>query len=256
MDSAGLADPVFARDGARWQPHPEAGGPFGGLHGGAVSGLIVAEMERQAREEGLGAMLSASIVLLRPAPMALLETRTELLRKGGRTGAIETVLLADGRLIAKGTASCVNPQPVENTPAEPPLSCDPASLPPWPVKPRFGQRTLFDALDLRVDAKGVTWGRLRRPLVPFDCSFAPVFAIADNAPPFSLRDPRQALRGYTFPNIDIAVHVSRPVAGGWIGVEARSDWRPDGMGLTDSVLYDERGRLGHACQTIVLVPQA
>jgi hypothetical protein len=256
MDSAGFADPVFAREGGRWRPHPEAGGPFGGLHGGAVSGLIVAEMERRAREEGIGVMLSASVLLLRPAPMAPLETRIELLRKGGRTGALETVLLAEGRLIAKGTASCVAPLPVENTPAEPPLSRDPASLPPWPLKPRFGHRTLFDALDLRVDPCGAKWGRLLRPLVPFDSSFAAIFAVADNAQPFSLGDFRHALSGYAFPNIDIAVHASRPVAGGWIGVKARSDWRPEGMGLTDSELYDAQGRLGHACQTIVLVPQA
>ncbi len=255
MDSAGFADPIFARVGAQWRPHREAAGPFGGLHGGAVSGLIVAEMEQQAREDGLGLMLSASVLLLRPAPMASLEARTELLRRGGRTAALETVLLADGRLIAKGTASCVSPQAVEDAPAEPPLPVDPASLPAWPLKPRFPQRTLFDALDLRVDPQGAKWGRLLRPLVPFEYSFASIFAVADNAQPFSLRDPRHALSGYTFPNIDIAVHVSRPVAGGWIGVKARSDWRPEGMGLTDSELYDEHGRLGHACQTVVLVPQ-
>lgn len=256
MDGVGLADPLFAREGAQWRPHPEAGGPFGGLHGGAVSGLIVAELEQQAREHGLGFMLSASVLLLRPAPMALLETRSELLRKGGRTGALETALLADGRLIAKGTASCVGAHAVEGAPAEPPLPCDPASLPPSPLQPRFPQRTLFDALDLRVDPQGATWGRLLRPLVPFECAFATIFAIADNAPPFSLGDPRRALSGYAFPNIDIAIHASRPVAGGWIGVRARSDWRPEGMGLTDSELYDAQGRLGHACQTIVLVPQA
>ncbi|MGO8916003.1 MAG: acyl-CoA thioesterase domain-containing protein [Stellaceae bacterium] len=256
MDGASLADPVFARDGAQWRPHPEAAGPFGGLHGGAVSGLIVAEMERAAREQGLGFMLSASVLLLRPAPMAPLETRTELLRKGGRTGALETVLLAEGKLIAKGTASCVAPLPVAGVPAAAPLPCDAASLPPWPLKPRFRHRTLFDALDLRVDPQGTKWGRLLRPLVLYEAAFAAIFAVADNGQPFSLRDPRDALSDYTFPNIDIAVHASRPIAGGWIGVTARSDWRPEGMGLTDSELHDEQGRLGHACQTVVLVPRA
>jgi hypothetical protein len=256
MDGASLADPVFAFDGARWRPHAEAAGPFGGLHGGAVSGLIVAEMERAAREQGLGSMLSASVLLLRPAPMAALETRSELLRKGGLTGALETVLLADGKLIAKGTACCVAPLPVPGAPAAAALPCDAASLPPWPLKPRFRHRTLFDALDLREDPQGVKWGRLLRPLVPFEAPFAAIFAVADNGQPFSLSDPRTALTDYTFPNIDIAVHTSRPAASGWIGVAARSDWRPDGMGLTDSELHDEQGRLGHACQTVVLVPRA
>lgn len=256
MDGIDLAEPLFARDGGRWQPHPEASGPFRGLHGGAVSGLIVAEMERYAREHALGFMLSASVMLLRPAPAEPLETHTELLRKGGRSSALETTLTAQGRLIAKGTASCVAPQSVAGTPAEPPLPVDAGSLPPWPLKPRFAHRTLFDALDLRVDAEGAKWGRLLRPLMPYAAGFAAVFAVADNGQPFSLEEPRDALSRYTFPNIDIAVHAARPAVGAWIGVKARSDWRPEGMGLTESELYDAQGRFGRACQTVVLMPHA
>lgn len=256
MDGNRLAEPIFAGDGERWQPHPEANGPFRGLHGGAVSGLIVAVMESRAREHGLGIMLSASVLLLRPTPAAALETRTELLRQGGRTGALETVLIADGKLVAKGTACCVAPQPVADTPAEPPQRSDPAALPPWPFKPRFQHHTFFDALDLRVDPRGGKWGRLLRPLVPFETALAEVFAVADNGQPFSLTAPHEMLSRFTFPNIDIAIHVARPAAGGWIGVKARSDWRPEGMGLTESELWDTEGRFGRACQTVVLMPHS
>jgi hypothetical protein len=255
MDSVGLAlEPLFASDGERWLPRAETGGPFGGLHGGAVSGLIVGEMERAARAHGLGAMLSASVMLLRPAPMAPLTTRTTLLRKGARTGALETELLADGKLIAKATASCVAPLPVADTPAAAPRPSDPAALPAWPIKPRFAHATLFDALDIRVAADGVKWGRLTRPLLAHPTALAQVFAVADNGQPFSLFDHRRQLPRYGFPNIDITVHVARPPAGEWLGVEARSDWRPEGMGLTESALFDAQGILGRACQTIVLMP--
>ncbi len=256
MDGIDLADPVFARDGDCWQPHPEASGPFRGLHGGAVSGLIVAEMERQAREEGLGFMLSASVVLLRPAPAAPLETRVDILRKGGRSSALEATLVADGRLIAKGTACCVAPHSVAGTSAEKRRPADAAALPAWPLKPRFAHRTLFDALDLRIDPEGTKWGRLLRPLMPYDAAFAAVFAVADNGQPFSLDAPRDVLKHYTFPNVDIAIHTARPPVGDWIGVKARSDWRPEGMGLTESELYDADGRFGRACQTVVLMPHA
>jgi Thioesterase-like superfamily len=254
MAAPDVDDPLFSRDGNGWQPHPEAAGPFRGLHGGAVSGLIVAEMERRAREDGLGLVLSASVLLLRPAPAAAFELRTELLRKGGRSSALETTLMAEGRLIAKGTASCVAPQRATGTPAEPPRPVDAGALPPWPLKPRFAQRTLFDALDLRIDAEGAKWGRLMRPLVPYDAALALAFAVADNGQPFSLTEPGELLQRYTFPNIDIAIHAARPPVGEWIGVKARSDWRPEGMGLTESELYDVQGRFGRACQTVVLVP--
>jgi Thioesterase-like superfamily len=256
MDAALALDaPIFARDGAQWRPDPEAGGPFGGLHGGAVSGLIVAEMEREGRERGLGFLLSVAVVLLRPAPMAPLETRTELLRKGGRAGALETQLSAGGKLIAKGMGSFVAPTAVADTPAAPPLPAAPDTLPPWPLKPRFPHQTLFDALDLRIDAEGRIWGRLMRPLVPFASAMANAFAVADNGQPFSLGGRHDVLRRFTFPNIDIALHLSRPPMGGWIGVKARSDWRPEGMGLTESELRDETGPLGRCCQTIVLMPR-
>jgi hypothetical protein len=110
-------EPIFTRDAQCWHPHAEAAGVHSGLHGGAISGLVVADMEREAREQGLGLPLSASVLLIRPGPLAPLETHTEVLRKGGRVGVLETTLLADGQVIAKGTASFVVPRPVEGTPA-------------------------------------------------------------------------------------------------------------------------------------------
>ena len=255
MEGIVRADPLFAREGGRWLPHPEATGPFRGLHGGAVSGLIIAEMERYAREQDLGIMLSASVMFLRPAPAAALETRTELLRKGGRSSALETTLVADDRLIAKGTASCVAPRSVSGMPAEPARPVDAAALPPWPLKPRFAHRTLFDALDVRIDGEGTKWARLLRPMVPYESEFAAAFAVADNGQPFSLEDPYALLARHTFPNVDLTLHAARPPVGDWIGVKARSDWRPEGMGLTESELYDVEGRFGRACQTVVVMPR-
>jgi hypothetical protein len=248
--------PIFRREGEHWLPQAEAGGPFGGLHGGAVSGLIIAEMERAAAAAGLGVLLSASVLFLRPAPMAPLETRTRVLRQGDRVGALETELRASDKLIAKAHASFVAPIEADSVPAEPTRRFDPAPLSPWPFQPRFPHPTLFDVLDLRVDGENRIWGRLLRPIVAAPSALAPVFAVADNGQPFSLGDPRDLVARYAFPNIDLAISVSRPPVGPWIGVAARSDWRASGMGLTESALYDEQGRFGRACQSIVLVPRS
>jgi acyl-CoA thioesterase len=159
-------EPIFTRDTRYWHPHPEAAGPRGGLHGGAISGLLVADMEREARELGLGLPLSASVLFIRPGPLAPLETHTEVLRKGGRVGVLEATLLADGQVIAKGTASFVVPRPVERTPAVAPQPYDPADLPHWELPRRPEHKTLFDALDIRDDGHGTKWARLLRRLVP------------------------------------------------------------------------------------------
>jgi acyl-CoA thioesterase len=247
--------PLFIREGEDWLPQAEAGGPFGGLHGGAVSGLIVAEMERAAEAAGMGLLLSASVLFLRPAPMAPLAALTRVLRRGDRVGALETELRDKDKLIAKAHASfaaAIAADRVAEVPARP---FDPAPLPPWPLKPRFPHATLFDVLDLRVDGETVKWGRLLRPIVPFPSRLAHVFAVADNSQPFSLGDPGSIVARYAFPNIDLAIYVSRPPIGPWVGVEARSDWRASGMGLTEAALHDEHGRFGRACQSVVLVPR-
>ena len=248
------AEPIFARHGAEWTPHAEAGGPFGGLHGGAVSGLVVAEMEREAAAQQLGQAMSASVLLIRPAPMATLETRSELLRKGGRVGVIETSLIADGKLIAKGIASFATAVAATATPAMAPRPAEPSRLPPWDWISRFQHKTLFDALDIRDDGNGTCWGRLRRPLAPFATPFADIFTVADCGTAFYLTGHGIKPR-WSFPNLDLAVHVSRAPVGPWIGVRAQSDWRSDGRGLTQSVLFDEAGQLGSAAQSVALIPQ-
>jgi hypothetical protein len=254
--STTLEETVFAREGQFWRPREEAAGPFGGLHGGAVSGLLVAEMEWEAREQGFGVPLSANVALIRAAPMADLEVRTEVLRKGARVGVIEAAMLADDKIIAKGIASFVTAAPVEGAPAQALQPFDPSDLPPWRSRPRFKHKTLFDTHDIRDDGRGTKWTRLTRSLVPFAAPFASVVSVADNGTPFSLHTlglfPPPY---YNFPNINITVHVARAPVAGWIGVEAKSDWR-DGRGLTEAMLYDEAGVLGRGCQTVVLVPRS
>jgi uncharacterized protein (TIGR00369 family) len=229
-----VIDPIFARDGERWQPRAEAGGPFGGLHGGAVSGLLVAEMERAAHTAQMGVMLSVSVLFLRPAPMAPLEVESRVLRQGDRVGVIETELRAQDKLIAKAHGSFVAAIEADAVPEAPARLFDPTPLPPWPLKPRFPQPTLFDALDLRVDGNGIKWGRLLRPIMAFPSTLAHVCAVADNGQPFSLCDPGTVVGRYAFPNIDLAIYVARPPVGPWVGVDAlrlaEERHGPDGIG--------------------------
>jgi len=75
---------VFTPESGKWQPAPQSMGPFGGMHGGAVSGLLTGELETLAGKAGHGAAISAAVYLLRPAPPTLGETRPIAGREGGR----------------------------------------------------------------------------------------------------------------------------------------------------------------------------
>ena len=57
-------------------------------------------------------------------------------------------------------------------------------------------------------------------------------------------------REYLFINTELTVHLLRPPDGEWVGVDAVT--RVDGVGLAETELWDERGRLGRGAQTLLV----
>ena len=57
-------------------------------------------------------------------------------------------------------------------------------------------------------------------------------------------------RRHLFINTDLSVHLIRPASGEWVCLEATTF--VDGLGLADTVLWDERGRLGRCAQTLLI----
>jgi hypothetical protein len=64
--------PIFdaGSEPGTWHPSPLAAGPFAGLQGGAIAGLLIGEVEALAPSRGWGTAVSASIWFLRPVPAA------------------------------------------------------------------------------------------------------------------------------------------------------------------------------------------
>ena len=52
------------------------------------------------------------------------------------------------------------------------------------------------------------------------------------------------LERYIFINVDLTVHLHRLPQGEWVGLDAVTLPEPEGVGLADSVLHDERGPIG------------
>jgi hypothetical protein len=63
-------------------------------------------------------------------------------------------------------------------------------------------------------------------------------------------DPYQVV----FPNLDLAISVMREPNEGWVGLDIRVSFGPDGTGITHTVLHDEAGPVGALMQTLTVRP--
>jgi hypothetical protein len=95
------------------------------------------------------------------------------------------------------------------------------------------------------------WLRMREPLVggeePSPLQRTLVVADVGNGVSATLD-----YRRYLFINVDLTVQLESLPAGEWIGIAARTLPRPNGVGTAESVLSDERGRIGRAAQTLLV----
>lgn len=57
---------------------------------------------------------------------------------------------------------------------------------------------------------------------------------------------------YLFINPDLTIALHRPPAGEWVGLDAVTHAEAHGVGLAESALYDERGRIGRSVQTLIV----
>jgi Thioesterase-like superfamily len=93
------------------------------------------------------------------------------------------------------------------------------------------------------------WMRMRQPLVageePTPLQRVLTAADSGNGVSAALDWSR-----YLFINVDLSVHLARMPAGEWVGLDAITIPEPDGLGITDTALFDERGPLGRATQTL------
>jgi len=107
----------------------------------------------------------------------------------------------------------------------------------------------------RFDRRGPAagWFRLRHPVVAGEAT-SPVqraVAAADFGNGISAElDFRTDL----FINPDLTVSLVRPPEGEWICVDARTRFGAPGVGSAESVLWDGRGRIGRAVQSLVVEP--
>ena len=262
-----MTDAVFHLDGARHVPTELARGPWdpGAQHGGAAAAILGRAIERFQPELGL-AVTRITFELLRPVPLAPITVTTAMTRPGKRVQLVTASLQADEVEVVRATALRVAPVPRDipddlDAPDHP--LPDPGAT--APVERLIAQErptNFSDAFELRLadgqpfgtPGPSSMWFRLRVPVVAGEepSPLQRVLVAADFGNGISgVLDYER----FVFINPDLTVYVRRPPAGVWVGLDAAT-WLEGGVGgYAESVLYDERGRIGRAVQALYVAPR-
>lgn len=249
-------------DTGRYRSGASTGGPWaeGLQHGGPPNALLVHAAERlvvaeTGRSDLVALRLAADFV--GPVPVAELDTSARLVRAARSAALVEVVLRSEGRdclhgrvwFVRDADTSAVAAAGVALTPPESGTAGMPGGDFPygrsieWQVE-RGG---------LAVRGPGAVWARPRVDLIggrPYT-GLQRAALIGDSASGIS---SELDWSEWSFVNVDLAVHLARPVRGEWLHMAAVTRLGAHGSALARSELSDSGGTVGSTAQTLVLAP--
>ena len=248
-------------DGDRFIATELTRGPWdpGAQHAGPPSALLGREIERAEGGEGFQ-VSRVTFEILRPVPIGPVHVEARVVRPGRSVQMIEASLSGeDGVLmVARAwrirTASLTLPDAIGADPPQP--SPDRGSSPGFfETGQSVGYHT---AMEWRALGGGflepgpaTVWMRMRHPLIageePSPLQRTLIAADVGNGISAVLDWQR-----YLFINVDLSVHLERLPEGEWVCVDAVTVPQSQGIGTAESVLSDERGRIGRAAQSLLL----
>jgi hypothetical protein len=233
-----------------WDPRLQHAGPPSALLARAAEDLLDPDWH----------LARFTVDLYRPAPVAPVRTRAELTRRGRRVCHSHVILTdLDGRELFAARGVHLHREPIAGLPtlqtappAVPPEDCPPLQL-PFPPE-RVGYHTAMDvrrSIGRFRSGPVEAWFRMRVPLVA-GTPTRPVERVLVAADAGSGISPVLDWSVYGFVNADLTVVLDRHLLGEWVGLDARTDLGPEGVGTTHAIVRDGGGRFGHSLQTLVL----
>jgi hypothetical protein len=259
--SGGVAA-FFTRDGDWFRPTDHCRGPWDpdSCHAGPPTGLLARASEALLPEQPL---VRLTVDLTRAIPHSGFRIDATVTRSGRTVSTTELtivneedkpVITARGMHVAGTdpcdlpTAASDTPRLAESTPGEFPIPKGGHDLPMFSggVEMRYPPGESHSPGPTRAWMRSV-------PLLPDEtpspfqriCPLADCGnAISRNAEPTKL----------AFINSDLTVLLHRPPVGEWLGMDSVSRWEPTGIGMSDSLLFDDLGPVGRALQTLIIRP--
>jgi hypothetical protein len=264
-----VPDSFYEPDGDAYVATEATRGPWdpGAQHAGPPAALIGRELERlgggrMADGEGAPAQVGRiTYEIVRSVPIGRLRVHAEVVRPGRRVEMVEAILTDDdGEALVRARGWRLRTEEVSfETPTGFPQS------PPGPDQaepgrfPDIGHDVGYHtAMDYRFaegafieQGPATVWMRMGVPLLPGEepTPLQRVLVAADSGNGVSV-----ALdwTRYLFINVDLSVHLHRMPEGEWVCLDAVTLPEPNGVGMADSRLFDERGAIGRAAQTLLI----
>ncbi len=246
--------------------HPSAStvGPWDARlqHGGPPAALLGTLLDREGAREGTR-VAHFSLDFLGPVPLAPMSVSAKTVRPGKKIELSEAFAEVGGKRLLRAAAWRVLEEAERNP--------DVNLTAPVPPRPKESASSFFPdvqdfgyahALDWRFHEGGfdktgpsTVWSRLIIDVVAGEpvSPLARVLCMVDSANGVSAELP---MRDYLFVPVNLTVSLWRTPLGEWFAMRAKTFLASGGGGLTRAWIFDERGPIGEAVQTLYVEKRA
>ena len=256
-----MTEAFYSLDGGLATPSELTRGPWdpNAQHAGPPSALLARALELCEPRDG-ARVARVTVEILAPVPIAPLAVTARVARPGRSVELLEASLAGpDGEVMrARGWRLAAADITVDWEQQQPPPGRESGeALEFFPTGETTGWHTAMEIIFARgrflEPGPATVWMRPRVPLVEGE-AITPLqrtMLAADGGNGVSA--PLDWSR-FIFINTDLTVHLLRPPGGEWVCLDSVT--HVDGLGFTDTALWDERGRIGRAAQTLLVRERA
>jgi hypothetical protein len=242
-------------DGGRYLADPGTAGPWsdGLQHGGPPSALLVRAAERAGDEatppDTNFVAMRAAVEFVGPVPVGEVAVSTRVVRAARSAVLVAATLVAGDRVCLESRVWLVR---AAATPLPEPVAV-PRDLPDLGADFPYHDTIEWQAVrgSMITIGPGLVWARPRRSLVAGETlsGLQGVVLVGDSSSGISAELDWDE---WSFLNVDLDVHLSRPVHGEWVLIDAVTSVGTAGAALARSTVSDVRGPVGTTAQTLVL----
>jgi acyl-coenzyme A thioesterase PaaI-like protein len=238
-------------------------GPWdiGSQHGGPPAALLGHEVERRRGARADMRIARISIDILRPVPIGVVTIATRVAHASRSIEIVDATLSDDdGRMLARASAVRIrvseDPLPERRPPGPPPPTAA-AEIPEtltdfhFDVGYHTAMETRYAAGSFEAQGPATVWFRMRYPLVAGEPiqPLSRVLVAADSGNGISHAID---FRTHVFVNPELTVHLHRYPDGEFVCLDSATTTDPDGIGLADTLLYDDVGPIGRGTQALFI----